>query len=734
MALPRESAFLPTIKCSQCGNDVEISMMGEHLCNVPDTPECSELRASVARADADSIIVSPPLGAQETFASAYQTTRNKYLQTPPPVDTRAANRYLNQGQISPTSHSSSSRDTSPKTPSRRSGASKRFNDDYAPEIANPDDGQRSPRGYGRRPGGYGGFGNPTPEPESTEATEPPSKEAPAASFFQRMGEIAGGYGGFGARSAPPEKPVETQPEQEPSKEATGLLQRINDFAGAALDAGRRPSAPNKTPIPDRTDSLQQLDSLPDLTVPEQKPPARKNGYGGFNEPALSDTSSRGMARAETFPRSSSSNDVPGNRSPGFGLQPDMQRRPSAPLPRGSDVRRKPSMGPDTSRRPPPRTSLITPRSNTSSVDLDKEFGIRNPYHTPTDSMSSGYSSQSEHSYLPAKNSPDRSAERNNPGFASRPRQPRQPPKPDNSAPPRRENARPKLQIDPAIQAPQRGPDRFVESPYSASPRDRYDPAIQSGIPGGGRGDRYGSPPRQYGYSDANSSSARSDRYGAAMRSPLPAPSRQGSRDGGVNPPSRGDCKACRGPITGKSISSADGRLTGKYHKACFVCSTCSRPFTSAEFYVHRDRPYCEIHYHKLNGSLCGACDRGIEGQYAEDEARVKYHVGCFRCLDCGLSLSDGYFEVDGKPYCERDAWHRVESEMPPLSPPFPVEADYRGGGSQSMKAAPAPPRSRDGRGGQASRGVGAGMERGPYGVAPGSRGRLNKRMTRIGVM
>lgn len=35
MAATRESAFLPTIKCSQCGAQVEISMMGEHICSGP---------------------------------------------------------------------------------------------------------------------------------------------------------------------------------------------------------------------------------------------------------------------------------------------------------------------------------------------------------------------------------------------------------------------------------------------------------------------------------------------------------------------------------------------------------------------------------------------------------------------------------------------------------------------------------------------------------------------------
>lgn len=404
----------------------------------------------------------------------------------------------------------------------------------------------------------------------------------------------------------------------------------------------------------------------------------------------------------------------------------MNRRPSAPYQRGGDIHRRPSMGPDTSRRPPPRTSLIKHNANGSSVDLDKEFGVRNPYHTPTDSMSSGYSTMSEHSTNASSyGSADRFVERKKSDPTGRSRQP---PVPESNVAQRQTNARPELRIDPAIQAPQRGPGRFVESPYSASPRDdRYDPAIQHGIATGGRH----SPPRQHNYGGAYGANGdRSDRYGAPMPPPS-APVRQGSRDP-LYPPSRGDCKACRMPITGKSISSADGRLTGKYHKACFVCTTCSEPFSSAEFYVHRDQPYCEIHYHKLNGSLCGTCERGIEGQYLEDEVRVKYHVGCFRCLDCGMSLSDGYFEVDGKSYCERDAWRRVEDAGG--APPMP-ESDYSQPPLPNGQVVPPSSRAPAGRG-MGPR-TGAGMERGPYGVPPGSRGekpRMNKRMTRIGMM
>lgn len=54
MAMPRESAFLPTIKCSSCGGDVQISMMGEHICASGGNAErTDELDLTTYRAFAD---------------------------------------------------------------------------------------------------------------------------------------------------------------------------------------------------------------------------------------------------------------------------------------------------------------------------------------------------------------------------------------------------------------------------------------------------------------------------------------------------------------------------------------------------------------------------------------------------------------------------------------------------------------------------------------------------------
>ncbi|KAK1815113.1 hypothetical protein LTR12_010537 [Friedmanniomyces endolithicus] len=68
-------------------------------------------------------------------------------------------------------------------------------------------------------------------------------------------------------------------------------------------------------------------------------------------------------------------------------------------------------------------------------------------------------------------------------------------------------------------------------------------------------------------------------------------------------PTKPTCRGCRHPIAGKSVKAADGRLTGRWHKPCFTCRTCAQPFTTADFYVFGNEPYCEQHYHEANGSV-----------------------------------------------------------------------------------------------------------------------------------
>ncbi len=130
------------------------------------------------------------------------------------------------------------------------------------------------------------------------------------------------------------------------------------------------------------------------------------------------------------------------------------------------------------------------------------------------------------------------------------------------------------------------------------------------------------------------------------------------------PANKGNCRGCGDFIQGKSVSSADGRLTGRYHKQCFVCQTCHQPFPTADFYVMNNQPYCAQHYHELNDSLCTNCDRGIEGQYLETEMQQKFHPYCFSCQDCHIILRDDYFEFNGKTLCEQHAFGAARTSTP----------------------------------------------------------------------
>lgn len=795
MAMPRESTFLPTIKCSQCGCQVEISMMGDHLCSGPTaerklrsllpfalTPEYGNIGSPLSL----PILQYHRPQSHKNSSTTYNNLRNMddyrllSIQAQPvrdpsftypfvifPTVTHAGKLdrpYMQPGPLTPLSHPGDSPYNHQANDRLTPG------EDFYPPGASLDNSVSSPRNI-RRPGGYGGFG----EQES-------------------------------ARSGP-----------SPSPSTPGLMERMNSMVAGPFDSSQRPSTSGMS-APMQTSTLQEP------FQPSERPStshsnlstgsgdgafgskvSRKNGYGGFGPPPsrsgdeLAPPPLTPLSRSETFPRPSFSHEQPPPRTPSApGTRPEHRRQKSSYSYR---------QGPDTSRPPPPRKSLIRPPTAAeTTVDLAAEFGVGNPYHTPSDSASSGYSSFSQPSNPSTHTSPARSAAQRQHSESHmedlmeevESSMGRLSAKEGLSIPAQQQQQQhpralsPTMAYSPSRVSPKsesismRGPSPTQLDPFSSSPQLSASPQM------GGQGEYFG---RQEGPSPTEfpgrlEPSPLADRAGA----PLPV-----RKDSAL--PYRGDCKACGLPIHGKSVSSADGRLTGKYHKPCFVCTTCSEPFASAEFYVLGDRPYCERHYHQLNGSLCGGCGRGIEGQYVEDETAIKYHVGCFCCPDCGRSLSEGYFEVDGRSYCEQDAHRRAHAQQNfncygppggmipehdpyayqgspvPQGPPQGYQQGYPHGHPQGHpqgppRGRPMPPRApnglprgpapggpgpRPGPGGPGPQGRGGrGGPRPPYGMPPngmrpgmrpgpgprmpppGANGgpmpRMNKRMTRIGQM
>ncbi|KAH3668151.1 hypothetical protein OGAPHI_001905 [Ogataea philodendri] len=122
-------------------------------------------------------------------------------------------------------------------------------------------------------------------------------------------------------------------------------------------------------------------------------------------------------------------------------------------------------------------------------------------------------------------------------------------------------------------------------------------------------------------------------------------------------PGEGPCRQCGLPIASgqKSIWSKDQQLSGQWHRKCFSCNTCSKPFKKGEScYVHEDAPYCELHFHEKNGSLCTYCGSGIEGECLSNEHGELFHVHCLKCSVCGITINNDYYVLQDKVLCEND--------------------------------------------------------------------------------
>lgn len=256
-----------------------------------------------------------------------------------------------------------------------------------------------------------------------------------------------------------------------------------------------------------------------------------------------------------------------------------------------------------------------------------EYNVGNPYHTPTESTASSDSTRSDTrsgsstSTSPFPDSPQWQERR--PSNTSQSGNLKTDFSFGTESPPRgKETPSPQRNALPSFSRPTYARPKDVPLPLQVStlaPGTTVDPAIQSGRP---------SPtttPESY------LSPSFPLQSGNLLLSPAPpatAPKSPARKPKMIN---KGHCRGCQELIHGKSVSSADGRLTGRYHKRCFVCTTCQEPFRTADFYILENQPYCGRHYHLLNGSMCMSCDRGIEGQYLETELKQKFHPSCFTC-------------------------------------------------------------------------------------------------------
>ncbi|CAB4256258.1 hypothetical protein, no similarity [Maudiozyma barnettii] len=101
-------------------------------------------------------------------------------------------------------------------------------------------------------------------------------------------------------------------------------------------------------------------------------------------------------------------------------------------------------------------------------------------------------------------------------------------------------------------------------------------------------------------------------------------------------------------------------LHGQWHRSCFKCTDCSKTLDRHnQCYVYEDEPYCQLHYHEHNGSLCNICHGIVEGECLENHKNERFHMACMQCYVCNTLITRGYTLInDTIPICKE---HNLET-------------------------------------------------------------------------
>jgi hypothetical protein len=114
---------------------------------------------------------------------------------------------------------------------------------------------------------------------------------------------------------------------------------------------------------------------------------------------------------------------------------------------------------------------------------------------------------------------------------------------------------------------------------------------------------------------------------------------------------RYSCGQCDQSIEGPYVDA----MGAQWHKECFVCTECCKPFSGNEFRKHNGKPYCEEHFKVLFSENCTKCSKELTaGQPVFEAADMKFHQACFTCHDGDHPIEEGaeFFNHEGHVWCD----------------------------------------------------------------------------------
>lgn len=128
------------------------------------------------------------------------------------------------------------------------------------------------------------------------------------------------------------------------------------------------------------------------------------------------------------------------------------------------------------------------------------------------------------------------------------------------------------------------------------------------------------------------------------------------------------CSTCSQPILDRIL-----RAMGKaYHPGCFTCVVCHRGLDGIPFTVDAtSQIHCIEDFHRKFAPRCSVCGGAIMPEPGQEETvRIvaldrSFHIGCYKCEECGLLLSSegecqGCYPLDGHILCKACSAWRIQ--------------------------------------------------------------------------
>jgi LIM domain-containing protein 2 len=93
-------------------------------------------------------------------------------------------------------------------------------------------------------------------------------------------------------------------------------------------------------------------------------------------------------------------------------------------------------------------------------------------------------------------------------------------------------------------------------------------------------------------------------------------------------------------------------LDRSWHKECFVCSSCNKTLISSGFSkTDSNQPICADCHDNLFGMKCAGCNQAIRSNYISMGGK-NYHKDCFTCESCGKPFGGKVAKTpDGRYLC-----------------------------------------------------------------------------------